>query len=161
MTLASSRAVRRLCTSAKMASTRSALDAVVASRFLRAAAALSVLGMGYGCAQFAEQGLSGPDAAKLTQARESYVRCIDAEAEKDAGNPAGAEDIAVAAHARCWSSWDAYRATTNATYSSGARTRDERQLAHDKADAHLRQFELDTRKTVVERIVERTLKRKP
>jgi hypothetical protein len=95
------------------------------------------------------------------QARESYVGCITAEAEKDASNPAGAEDIAVAAHGRCWARWDAYRQAANTSFASGARTREERQLAHDKADAHLRQFELETRRGVVDGIVQRTLTRKP
>ena len=92
--------------------------------------------------------------------RETYVRCINAEAEKDAASPTGAEDIAVAAHARCWGSWDAYRHAAITSFANGARTREERQLAHDKADAHLRQLELETRRGVVDAIVQRTLTRK-
>jgi hypothetical protein len=114
-----------------------------------------------GCAELETTPGTEADPAALVQAREAYVGCINAEAAKDASNPAGAEDIAVAAHARCWTRWDAYRQAANSTFSAGARTREERQLAHDKADAHLRQFELETRRGVVDGIVQRTLTRKP
>ncbi|HEX2830108.1 MAG TPA: hypothetical protein VHP37_27425 [Burkholderiales bacterium] len=112
-----------------------------------------------GCAEFG----TVPDdtePASLVQARETYVRCVSAEAEKDASNPAGAEDIAVAAHGRCWTSWDAYRKAATDTFAAGARTREERQLAHDKADAHLRQLEIETRRGVVDGIVQRALTQK-
>jgi hypothetical protein len=113
-----------------------------------------------GCADLGTAPGEDADPAALVQARETYVRCINAEAEKDAANPAGAEDIAVAAHARCWGSWDAYRHAAITSFANGARTREERQLAHDKADAHLRQLELETRRGVVDAIVQRTLTRK-
>jgi hypothetical protein len=115
------------------------------------------LALACGCAPLRDRDDSGE---AMNQARERYVDCVGAEAEKDAANPAGAEDIAVAAHARCWTSWDAYRQTTYRSFTADARTRDERQLANDKADAHLRQFELETRRGVVDRIVERTLTKK-
>ena len=125
------------------------------------AGALGVLcaALVWGCA--APGTTSDTEPAALVQAREAYVRCVNAQAEKDAANPAGAEDIAIAAHGRCWSSWDAYRQTAIESFAGGARTREERQLAHDKADAHLRQFELETRRGVVDGIVQRTLTRKP
>ena len=101
------------------------------------------------------------DPAALATARDTYVTCVNAEAEKGASNPAGAEDIAVAAHGRCWASWDAYRRATAASYAEAARTREERQLANDKTDAHLRQFEQETRRSLVDGIVQRTLTKKP
>jgi hypothetical protein len=110
-----------------------------------------------GCAPLRDSDAPGE---ALAQARERYVDCVGAEAEKDTANPAGAEDIAVTAHARCWPSWDAYRQSTYRAFTADARTRDERQLANDKADAHLRQLEIETRRGVVDRIVERTLTRK-
>jgi hypothetical protein len=113
----------------------------------------------FGCAQVPES-TSDPYAARMQQAAGDYSTCLTQEADKDAKNPAGAEDIATAAHGRCWLQWDAYREVTNATFSSGARTREEMQLAHDKADAHLRQFELEARRNVVDRIVQRTLTKK-
>jgi hypothetical protein len=113
-----------------------------------------------GCANTPDSNDAGPYAQRMKTAGESYVACVNAEAEKDAANPVGVEDIAVAAHGRCWSAWDAYREATNAAYSAGASTRDEKQLAHDRTDAHLRQFERETRRGVVDRIVEQTLAKK-
>jgi hypothetical protein len=72
-------------------------------------------------------------------------------------NPTGAEDIATAAHGRCWTDWSAYRDATNASFSHGARNRDEMQFAHDKAEAHLRQFEREARRAVVDAVVARSL----
>ena len=126
-----------------------------ATRLVPVAAAMLVIVCG--CAPLSETEDVDTTPAALSQARERYVACVTAEAEKGASSPAGAEDIAVAAHARCWARWDAYRKATAATFAEGARTPDERQLAADKADAQLRQFELETRRSVVERIVERTL----
>lgn len=113
-----------------------------------------------GCAELGTVPDSDAEPASLVQTRETYVRCVNAQAEKDAANPAGAEDIAVAAHGRCWASWDAYRQAATRSFAAGAGTREERQLAHDKADAHLRQFELETRRGVVDAIVQRTLTQK-
>jgi hypothetical protein len=121
------------------------------------ALAVATIALACGCAPLSETG----DSAGLAQARERYVGCVSAEAEKDAASPAGAEDIAVAAHARCWASWDAYRAAANSTFAAQARTPEEQQLAHDKADAHLRQLEGETRRSVMDRIVERTLTKRP
>jgi hypothetical protein len=128
-----------------------------ASRSSSTALAAAALALACGCARLGET----RDAQSLNQARERYVDCVNAEAEKDAASPAGAEDIAVAAHARCWGSWDAYREATNTAFAGQARTRDERQLAHDKADAHLRELERETRRSVMDRIVERTLTKRP
>ena len=94
---------------------------------------------------------------RMSRAADSYTSCVAAEAEKDVANPANAEDIAVAAHGRCWTAWDAYRDAARSTFSAKARSREEMQLAHDRTDAHLRQFERETRRSVVDRLVERTL----
>lgn len=96
----------------------------------------------------------------MKSASDAYTACAMAEAEKDMINPAGVEDIAVAAHGRCWARWDAYREATNTTYFANAATREEMQLAHDKVDAHLRQFELETRRSLMDRMIEHTLTRK-
>lgn len=71
------------------------------------------------------------------------------------GSPAAAEDIATAAHARCWSEWNGYQEAIRVEYLRRATQAEEAQLAHDKADAHLRQFELEARKAVVTRVVQR------
>ena len=97
-------------------------------------------------------------AARMRAAGDAYLACIAGEAEKDMKNPAGAEDIATAAHGRCWSLWEAYRKATAESYSLNARTPEERQLAHDKAGAHLRQFEQDARRGIVDTVAERSLK---
>ena len=132
-----------------------------ASRLRAGALGLLCAALAGGCADLGGTRDTDTESAALVQARETYVRCINTEAEKDASNPAGAEDIAVAAHGRCWTSWDAYRKAANTIFAADARTREERQLAHDKADAHLRQFEQETRRGVVDGIVQRTLTRKP
>ena len=100
-------------------------------------------------------------ADRMKPAADTYTACVTREAEKDAKNPAGAEDIAVAAHGRCWAEWDTYRDLVQRTFSAGASTPEERQLAADKTEAWLRQFERETRRAAVDRIVETTLTRKP
>lgn len=129
-----------------------------AARLYTGALAMLALALASGCASMRDADESGD--GRLQQARERYVECVTAEAEKDASSPAGAEDIAVAAHARCFARWDAYRRATYASFAAGAHTGGERQLAHDKADAQLRQFEIETRRGVVDGIVQRTLTKK-
>lgn len=86
-----------------------------------------------------------------------YLDCLNAAADKEiASTAAGAEEIAAAAEARCWNERVAYRDSTYANYTAGAQTPEEMQLARDKADAYLRQFELDARRAVVSRVVART-----
>jgi hypothetical protein len=111
-----------------------------------------------GCAQLQSGDEPGGYAARMNARGERYVACVTQEADTNVKNPAAAEDIAIAAHARCYSAWDGYRAATNATFLRGATTRAEIQLARDKADAHLRQFELETRRMIVDRMVERNLR---
>ena len=111
-----------------------------------------------GCAQLQPTDEPAGYAARMNARGERYIACVTQEAENNVKNPAGAEDIAIAAHARCWSAWDAYRAATNASFLEGATTRAELQFARDKADAHLRQFELETRRMIVDRMVERNLR---
>lgn len=96
-----------------------------------------------------------PDA-QMNVAGNRYLSCLDAAAETNITNPAGAEEIANAAHARCWSEWQAYREATKATYTAGAGTPEDMQFANDKADAQLRQFEIEARRAVVSRVVERS-----
>jgi|SRR5918996_137242 hypothetical protein len=97
-------------------------------------------------------------AARMKHSGDRYLGCMTAEAEKDMKNPAGAEDIAIAAHARCWTAWDDYRKVTNASFLKGARTPGEQQFARDKAEAHLRQFEREAQRTVVDAVVQRNLR---
>src|SRR6266545_4698739 len=110
-----------------------------------------------GCAQMHPVSEPEDEGFRMKHAAQAYTDCVTREAERNLKNPLGAEDIAVAAHARCWSEWDRYRAATKATFFEEARTPEEMQLAGDKTDAHLRQFERDTRRSVVDHIVERTL----
>jgi hypothetical protein len=115
---------------------------------------LAALALAAGCASF-EEARENAETAKLRQLREAYAQCVSDEAEKEAGAPARAEDLALAAHGRCWTAWDVYRQATYTTFAAHAKTPDEKQLAHDKADAQLRQAELETRRAVVERIIDR------
>jgi hypothetical protein len=109
-----------------------------------------------GCAQM-QPGESPTLAAHMQESGEQYLACISREAEKDMTNPTGAEDIATAAHGRCWSVWEAYRAATNANFSYGAQTAGERQFAGDRAEAHVRQFEREARRMIVDTVVQRSL----
>src|SRR5687768_17467794 len=81
-------------------------------------------------------------AARMAEAGERYTACITGEAEKNAKSSAGAEDIAIAAHGRCWTAWETYRKATSVSFTHGASTAGELQYARDKTDAHLRQFEI-------------------
>ena len=96
-------------------------------------------------------------AARMKEAGDRYTACLSAEAEKDMKNPAGAEDIAVAAHGRCWSEWNAYREATRESFAFGAKSPEQQQFVKDKTDAHLRQYEIEARRTVVDSVVQRSL----
>ena len=100
-------------------------------------------------------------AARMKDAGDAYQACLTREAEKDMKNPAGAEDIATAAHGRCWTAWETYQQATDASYAYGARSAEQKQYARDKTEAHLRQFEREARQMVVDMVVERSLKGKP
>ena len=110
-----------------------------------------------GCAQLQTPPEDSDYAARMSALGERYLRCISGEAEKARRTAAGAEEIALAAHGRCWSAWTAYQDATKTSFLSGAKTPAEVQLANDKADAHLRQFELESRRALVDRLVQRAL----
>jgi hypothetical protein len=97
-------------------------------------------------------------AESMAQSGERYMRCVTEETKREAKSPAASEEIAVAAHARCWAAWDAYRTATHASFTAAARSPEELQYGRDKADAHLRQFELETRRSVMESVVQSTFK---
>jgi hypothetical protein len=111
------------------------------------------------CAQIGPSPGDDDSQVRLSDARTRYVDCLHAAAERNVQSPAGAEDIANAAHARCWSEWDTYRTAAYETFAEHARTREEKQFAHDKALAHLRRVEQEARRSVVNVVVERNLKR--
>jgi hypothetical protein len=98
--------------------------------------------------------------AHMKHAAETYSECVTREADREMRNPVSVEDMAIAAHGRCWSEWDTYRAATKDAFSHNARSREEMQFATDRTEAHLRQFERDTRRGVIDHIVERTLSKK-
>jgi hypothetical protein len=110
------------------------------------------------CASLGEPDEAHGYSGQMNALRERYTTCVTAEAEKNARNPTGAEDIAVAAHARCWGAWEGYRNATSSSFLQGAQTDAEMQLARDKAHAHLREYEREIRRAVVDRIVERSLR---
>ena len=110
-----------------------------------------------GCAQ-TPPGESPVHQARMKEAGDAYLTCLSREAEKDMKNPAGAEDIAAAAHGRCWSAWSSYKDAAGASFSHNARTSEEKQFAHDRAEAHLRDFEREARRSVVDSVAERSLK---
>ena len=96
-------------------------------------------------------------AQRMTEAGDRYTACIAQEAEKDMKSPIRAEDIALAAHGRCWAEWEAYRTATSANFTHGARSPDELQYARDKSEAHLRQFEQETRRVLMDSVVYRNM----
>lgn len=96
------------------------------------------------------------DERRANVAGNRYLSCLHSAADEYVDTPTGAEQIASAAHSRCWAEWDAYRAETQSHYTAAARTPEEQQLARDKADAYLREFETDARKGVMSRVVQRT-----
>lgn len=109
-----------------------------------------------GCAQFAREAERRPD--RMNQAGELYLACVSREAEKDMKNPTGADDIATAAHGRCWTEWQTYGAETRANFGRNAVTSSEIQFAGDRSEGHLRQFEREAHRGIVDTIVTRTLK---
>ena len=111
-----------------------------------------------GCAQPFPLRESPQHAARMHESGNRYLACLEAEAESGMKNTAGAEDIAAAAHGRCWDAWESYRTAARANFSFGARTPDEIQFAADRAEAHLRQFESEARRDVIETVIERNLK---
>jgi len=129
-----------------------------AREFLPTACAILCGVLAAGCAQFPPADDTGPHAVRMKETGEAYQACLTREAEKNMKNPAGAEDIATAAHAQCWSAWDGYRQATNASFSHRARSPDEIQFSQDKAEAHLREFEREARRNIVDTVVERSLK---
>jgi hypothetical protein len=112
-----------------------------------------------GCAVLEADPDTVPHAIRMREAGERYMACMSAEAEKHIKNPAGAEDIALAAHGHCWTEWDGYRDATNTSFSHGAKSREQQQLARDKAEAHLRQFERESRSFVMDLVVQRSMPR--
>src|SRR5688500_4889063 len=90
-----------------------------------------------GCAPTRPLDEPSAQAARREQAGAAYTACVTREAELNMKNPAGAEDIAAAAHGRCWTDWEAYREATRESFYSRARTPEERQFAQDKMEAHL------------------------
>lgn len=134
----------------------------VVSKSMKPAQALFAFGLLVlsGCAQMRATPEADDRDSQMEQAAEAYSACVTREAERSMQNPLGAEDIAIAAHGRCWTEWDAYRDATRTTFFRGARSPGEIQLATDKTEAHLRQFERDTRSDLVNHIVQQTLSRK-
>ena len=111
-----------------------------------------------GCSSL-QSGSDEPDSAMIA-ARDEYTRCISGQAQRDATNPAPAQDIAAAAEGRCWIEWQSYRDATSRSFMANARSREEMQLAHDKADAHFRQFEQESRRSLVDAIADQAMTRK-
>src|SRR5437899_1394261 len=107
--------------------------------------ALAVAALAAGCAPLSE--------TRANVAGNRYLTCLNSAADGYMTSPAGAEQIATAAHAKCWSEWNAYRDDVQADYTSRATTPEEMQLARDKTDAYLRQFEVEARKAVMTRVV--------
>ena len=93
-------------------------------------------------------------AWRMREAGDRYTACLTAEAQKDVKNPARAEDIAIAAHGRCWAQWDAYRTATSINFTHGTRSPQELQYARDKSEAHLRHFEMEARRSLVDWVIQ-------
>lgn len=109
-----------------------------------------------GCAELPRQ--SPEHAARMQQAGDAYTGCLAQQANADANRTAPAEEVALAAHGYCWPAWDAYRESVRSNFFFDARTPEEKQLANDRSVAHLRDFEDEARRALVDSMIERTLK---
>ena len=124
---------------------------------IRTLLVVAILNIAAGCATDTTRSAADQAAPRMRQAGDDYVRCLTNEADRNARSPVGAEEIVAAAHARCWTLWQRYRDATRDGFMADAATPQEAQLAGDKADAHLRQFEAESRRGAVNRIVQRAL----
>jgi hypothetical protein len=93
----------------------------------------------------------------MQEAADLYTGCLSAEVEKNVKSAAGAEDIVIAAHGRCWTAWESYREATRANFTHGARNAGELQYARDRTEAHLRQFEMEMRRTLRDWVIQSNL----
>ena len=109
-----------------------------------------------GCAQLPRE--SPEHAARMHQAGETYAQCLAAHAEKVIRNPVPAEEIATAAHGYCWPAWQAYREAARANFFFDTRTTEEKQFANDRTVAHLRDFEQEARRVLVDSVIDRSMK---
>lgn len=109
-----------------------------------------------GCAELPRQ--SPEHAARMQQAGEAYTGCLAQHASERGASTAPPEELALAAHGYCWPAWDAYRESARSNFFFDARTPDEQQLANDRTVAHLRDFEQEARRTLVDSMIERSMK---
>jgi hypothetical protein len=94
----------------------------------------------------------------MQQAGDAYAGCLAQHANADVKSTAPAEELALAAHGSCWPVWDAYRESVRSNFFFDARTPEEKQLANDRTVAHLRDFEQEARRGLIDSMIERTLK---
>jgi len=111
-----------------------------------------------GCAQLEREPEHSPYAGRMTEAGDLYLACVSREAEKNMKNPTSSEEIATAAHGRCWTEWEKYGVATRANFAHNAMTREEVQFAEDRSEGHLRQYEREARRGIVDAVVNRNLK---
>lgn len=104
---------------------------------------------------------SPEEAARVAAVEQTYLACLTREAAALGGSPVSVDEIANAAHGRCWENWTAYRQVTYETFVGNARTDDERQLARDKAEAQLREFEVAARRTAAQTAIQNSRKPTP
>lgn len=109
-----------------------------------------------GCTELPRQ--SPEHAARMQQAGDAYAGCLAQHANADVKSTAPAEELALAAHGSCWPAWDAYRESVRSNFFFDARTPEEKQLANDRTVAHLRDFEQEARRGLIDSMIERTLK---
>lgn len=115
---------------------------------------LSIAFVAGGCAH----ALHDRHADRMQGAADRYLACLSAEAEKEVTNPASSEEIALRAQGRCWEAWEAYKNATRLSFALGAVTPEEQQLAADKTDAHLRQFDQQARRKIMDAVADRSLR---
>jgi hypothetical protein len=103
-----------------------------------------------GCASIEEREFTAGEAS--AKVRQQYHACLFAAADKISKTPTSAEDITAYAEGECRTVYLSYADTLKAEFSAGAGNAAEKQYAHDKADAHLRQMQLETRQVLINRI---------
>lgn len=112
-----------------------------------------------GCASPLPRPETAEDAAVRGARASDYAACLERTARSRHTAPAAVDDIAAAAHGACWSEWTAYREATHRSFARGTDGAAERQWAHDKAEAHLREFEAASRRSTADALVRESRQR--
>ncbi len=103
-----------------------------------------------GCATVEDRGFTTGEAS--AKVRQQYQACLFAASDKMSKAPASADEITAYAEGECRSRYLSYADAVRAEFAAGADSSAQKQYAYDKADAHLRQMLVETRRILSDRI---------